>query len=115
MHELAIASSVLEAARAETRLRPGMRLTKIAVRVGDLSGLDPEALSFCFEAVVKETDFETVVLEIERVSQRRRCSRCKHEFVVTGYDTACPACHDPLTVLFGGDELELAYLEMEEP
>jgi hydrogenase nickel incorporation protein HypA/HybF len=54
MHEFAIANSVLDAVRTEARLRPGMRVAKIGVRIGDLAGLDPDALSFCFEALVRK-------------------------------------------------------------
>ncbi|HXY16088.1 MAG TPA: hydrogenase maturation nickel metallochaperone HypA [Terriglobales bacterium] len=114
MHELGIANSVLDAARAEAQLRPSMRLTKIVVRVGDLAGIDPDALSFCFEALVKETDLEPVVLEIERRAQRHRCPRCGNEFVVINYDTTCRACGETMTTFLCGNELELAYLEMED-
>jgi hydrogenase nickel incorporation protein HypA/HybF len=114
MHELGIANSVLDAARAEARLRPSMRLTKIVVRVGDLAGVDPDALSFCFGALVKETDFEPVVLEIERRPQRHHCPRCASEFIVRRYDTVCPTCGETMTTFSGGNELELAYLEMED-
>jgi hydrogenase nickel incorporation protein HypA/HybF len=114
MHEFAIASSVLDAVRTEAQLRPGMRVSKIGVRIGDLAGLDPDALSFCFEALVKETDLESAVLEIERKAQRHRCSRCANEFIVLNYETSCLACGEELTVFLSGDELELAYLEMED-
>ncbi len=114
MHEFAIASSVLDAVRTEAQLRPGMRVSKIGVRIGELAGLDPDALSFCFEALTKETDLETVVLEIERKPRRQRCSRCANEFVVVNYETSCPECGEVLTVFLGGDELELAYLELED-
>jgi hydrogenase nickel incorporation protein HypA/HybF len=114
MHEFAIANSVLDAVRTEARLRPGMRVSKVSVRVGDLSGLDPDALSFCFEALVKETELESIVLEIERRPQRNRCPRCANEFVVVNYETSCPECGEESTVFLSGDELELAYLEMED-
>jgi hydrogenase nickel incorporation protein HypA/HybF len=114
MHEFAIASSVLDAVRTEVRLRPGMRVSKIGVRIGDLAGLDPDALSFCFEALTKETDLESVVLEIERKPQRHRCSRCANEFVVVNYETSCPDCGEESTAFLSGDELELAFLEMED-
>ena len=113
MHEFAFANTVLEAARAEAQLRPGMMLTKIAIRVGDLAGVDPDALRFCFGALVKETNWESVVLEIERRAQRHRCTRCGIEFEVVNYDTACPACGESTTSFLSGNELELAYLEME--
>jgi hydrogenase nickel incorporation protein HypA/HybF len=114
MHELGIANSILDAARVEAGFRPGMKLTKIVIRVGDLAGLDPDSLSFCIEALVKETDLESVVLEVERRAQRHRCPRCGEEFVVLNYDPACPLCGETMTTFISGDELELAYLEMEE-
>jgi len=114
MHEFAIASSVLDAIRTEASLRPGMRVSKVCVRVGDLAGLDPDSLSFCFEALTKETDLESVVLEIEWKPRRQRCSRCANEFVVVNHKTSCPECGEESTVFLGGDELELAYLEMED-
>ncbi len=114
MHEFGIANSVLDAARAEAQLRPAMRLAKIVIRVGDLAGVDPDALSFCFEALVKETEMESVVLEIERRAQRHRCPRCGSEFEVVNYVTACPACGETMTTFVSGKELELAYLEMED-
>lgn len=114
MHELSIANAVLEAARSEATLRSSMRLTKIVVRVGDLAGVDPGALAFSFEALVKQTDFEPVVFEIERCVQRHRCSRCGDEFEVVHYDATCPACGEKETAFVSGNELELAYLEMEE-
>jgi hydrogenase nickel incorporation protein HypA/HybF len=114
MHEFGIANSVLDAARAEASLRPTMKLRKIVIRVGDLAGVDPEALSFCFEALVKETELESVALEIERRVQRHSCPQCGTEFEVLDYHTACPTCGEPMTKFLSGDELELAYLEMEE-
>ncbi len=114
MHELAIANSVLEAARAEVRLRPGTRLARIGLRIGDLAGIDPEALTFCYQALVKETDLESVALDIERREWRQECPRCGRTFIVVDYETACPACGETQTKLNGGAELELAFLELED-
>ncbi|HYL46335.1 MAG TPA: hydrogenase maturation nickel metallochaperone HypA [Candidatus Limnocylindrales bacterium] len=114
MHEMGIANSVLEAVKVEAELRPGMRVAKVCVRVGELSGVDPEALRFCFDALVKETPLETVSLEIEFRPRRHRCPACGREFDVTNFETKCPGCGEPATLFFAGTELELAYLEMEE-
>lgn len=65
MHELAIANSVIEAVRTEAARRPGARVTKVGLRIGELAGVDRESLSFCFEVLVKETDLESAVLAIE--------------------------------------------------
>lgn len=114
MHEFGIATSLLDAARAETSLRPGAKLAKIAVRVGDVAGVDAEALRFCFEALVKDTEWDSVILEIERRAQWRGCPQCGMKFEVIRQESRCPACRETMTTLLSGDELELAYLEMED-
>ena len=114
MHELSIANSILQAARAETQARNGMRLTKIGLRVGELAGVDPDALIFAFEALVKETDLEKCVLEIERIPRRQECPGCGERFVVRDSQTRCPTCRVANTILISGDELEFTHLEMEE-
>jgi hydrogenase nickel incorporation protein HypA/HybF len=115
MHELSIASSVLEAVRTEMGRRPGARLLKVGLRVGALSGVEPEALRFSFEAIVHATDLESARLEIESCPRRQRCPQCGRDFAVVDFDLRCPSCGASDTELIGGDELTIAYLELEEP
>ncbi len=39
--------------------------------------MDVDCLRFGFECVVKDTDWESLALEIEQVARRQRCPRCK--------------------------------------
>jgi hydrogenase nickel incorporation protein HypA/HybF len=114
MHELSIANSILDAVRKERERLNGARVTKVGVRIGELAGVDPEALSFGFEVLVKDTDLEPLTLAIESTTRRHECSQCKHVFTVVDYQLDCPACGSKETRYIGGDELELAYLEVEE-
>lgn len=114
MHELSIANSVLEAVRAEMQRRPGARLVKVGLRVGELAGLDPEAVRFGFDALARGTDLESASLEIEFCPRRQRCPACGREFTVADFDVKCPGCAESHTECIAGDELSLAYLEVEE-
>ncbi len=114
MHELGIANSLLEAVRAELQKRPKVVPRKVGLRLGELAGVDGEALSFCFSALVQGSELADVTLEIERCGWQQRCRACGETFAVINYATACPACHSADTVCVGGEELELAYLELEE-
>lgn len=114
MHELGIASAILDAVRNETEKRPGTHVTKVGVRVGALSGVEPEALSFGFSALVQGTTLEPLALEIEPVPRRQRCPACDITFEVTEESLACPRCASGNTTLAGGEELDLAYLEVED-
>ncbi|OFV86113.1 MAG: hypothetical protein A2620_06220 [Acidobacteria bacterium RIFCSPHIGHO2_01_FULL_67_28] len=115
MHELSLAQTLLETVEAEARRRPGAHVVTVGVRVGELSGVDPEALSFSFEALVADTALAPLALAIERCPRRHRCPRCDFTFAATDSDFACPRCGSTPTRCVGGDELELTFLEVEEP
>ena len=114
MHELSIANSLLDAIRTEAAGRPGARFVKIGVRVGELSGVSPDSLSFCFDSLVRGTDLDPLVLEIESCPRRQRCFECNRIFKVADYELACPDCGAQGTQFVSGDELEMVYLEVEE-
>jgi hydrogenase nickel incorporation protein HypA/HybF len=114
MHELGIAQSVLEAVHAEAARHPGARASKVVVRIGELAAVDPSALEFCFGALVRETELESLILEIEVCPRRHRCLDCGTEFPVKDYDFQCQQCRGMRTECIGGDQIELAYLDLEE-
>ncbi len=114
MHELGIANSVIDAVRAAALQQPSARVRKVGLRVGELSGVNGESLAFCFEALVQDTELAGVPLHIELCRRRHRCRRCAEAFVVLDYQSACPSCGSADTECVGGEELELAYLELEE-
>ncbi len=66
MHELSIASAILDAVRKEAEKRPGVHVSKVGVRIGALSGVEPEALSFGFGALVQGTDLDPLALRLNR-------------------------------------------------
>ena len=111
---MGIANSVLDAVRTEMGRHPGTYPCKVGVRIGEMSAIDPESLRFCFEAMIQGTDLESLELGIEVCPRRHRCQVCAREFVVRDYDSRCPQCASLETACISGDELELAYLEVEE-
>jgi len=114
MHELGIATSILEAVQKEAATRPGTRFVKVVVRIGELAGVDFDSLSFGWEAITRETEWEPLKLEVEAREWVNRCSECATEFRVVDYQTACPKCQSLATKLILGDELDIAYIEVEE-
>lgn len=111
---MGIANSILEGVAKELQRRPGSRAVKVGVRIGELAGVDPDALSFAFEALTLDTDFAGLAIDIEYVSPRSRCRECSREFEVRNYELLCPACGSLSTERISGDELEFKYLEIEE-
>jgi hydrogenase nickel incorporation protein HypA/HybF len=113
LHEMGIANSVLDAIRVETRRFPDGHIYKVGVRIGELAGVNPDAVSFCFEALVRGTDLELLALEIEYCPRRYQCRACGHSYTAGSEDSSCPECGMTESQFSGGDELEIAYLEVE--
>ena len=114
VHEIGIASTILECVEAEAQRHPGERILAVGVRIGALASVDKDALDFAFEALTRDTDLESLKLEIEWHPWRQRCLSCSEEYEVHNMDVTCPKCKGNQTTCIGGTELDIAYLEMEE-
>lgn len=114
MHEMGIANSVLIAVCAEAARYPGCVPQTVGLRVGELAAIDADALRFCFEALIKDTDLASLKLEIELCPRRHRCRSCGQEFIVRNYEWRCPCGSEMESECIAGDELDLAYIEVEE-
>jgi hydrogenase nickel incorporation protein HypA/HybF len=111
---MGIANSVLDAVRHESDLRHGAHVVKVGVRIGELAAVNPESLRFCFEALVSGTDFDPLTLDLEFCPRRNRCRRCGELFHAAVFPFTCPKCNCAETEFAAGDELEFAYIEIEE-
>ena len=114
MHEMGIANSIGEAVKTEVARYPGSQPRKVGVRVGELQAIDQDSLRFCFDAIVRGTELEGLQLEVELCPRRHCCLACTQEFDVHDYEFKCPKCGETRSECISGDELALAYLEVEE-
>ncbi len=127
MHELSIAISILEIAEQEVpadagrtssanRERPCEVLESITVRIGRLSGVEPEALQFAWEVAREETRFRSARLDVELVDVRARCRACRSEFGVDGGWGQCALCgpEAPFDIV-AGREIEVSKMVLRLP
>ena len=84
-----------------------------ALPICELAAVDVDSLTFCFEAVLRGTEWESLQLDARLCPQRRICRECGNEFAVIEYNANCPACASSNTTLTSGDELDFDYLEVE--
>jgi hydrogenase nickel incorporation protein HypA/HybF len=111
---MSIAESVLEAVRAESARLGGARVSRVGLRVGELSGVQPDSLRFCFEALVKDSDLDPLALDLEFIPRTNTCRQCGAVFTVVDYDFTCPSCGGMETSVTAGDEMTLTYVEVED-
>jgi len=114
MHELSIAQSIIATVLHEMENRHLSAVKKIVVRIGQLSGVFPDALQFSYEAIIPDTPLQKTALEIQNVPLRLVCSNCKHEFVAEDYVFTCPQCSSVEVEVINGYEMDIAYLEVDD-
>jgi hydrogenase nickel incorporation protein HypA/HybF len=115
LHEIGIASSILNCVEAEARRRPEVTISVVGVRIGELSAIDKDALAFAFEALTRDTPLAHVRIAVEWLPRRQKCLSCGEEFAVRNLGLNCPKCGYSRTSCIGGTELDIAYLEVENP
>ena len=114
MHELGIAESALKAALQEMELRNGKRILSIGLRIGDLAGVDPEAMRFAMDTVIRNTPAGRAIITIEHVPPVAWCRHCSEEFHTNSIAFfQCPHCGEYSGDLRRGREIELARLELD--
>lgn len=112
MHEMALAEGILDIAEDYARRNDASRVTKIGILIGEMTGAEPEALSFAFEALSRGTVADGAKIVIRRVPLAGRCAMCGEERTIEGYDFRCRSCGGVLIVT-QGREMKVEYLEME--
>lgn len=112
MHEVGIMQNAIQMAEQQAREDGAQRIHVLRLRVGQMSGVVPEALEFAFEAVSQGTLAAGARLEIERVPPAAWCVRCAAEFECADYDLTCPRCLEFSQELRRGTEMQLSSIEV---
>ena len=113
MHEVAIMTEALRLAIETATAAGATRVTKLRLRIGTLSGVVPEAMSFAFDVVCHGTMAAGAALEIETVRAACWCAPCQAEFECENLFNECPQCHDFSGELRRGREMEIAEVELD--
>jgi hydrogenase nickel incorporation protein HypA/HybF len=112
LHELGIATDILDIALAEARKHGARRIAAVNLRVGVLRGVVPEHLLFLFGHVAKGTIAGDARLEIEEEPIRIECEECgpseAREFTLE-----CPVCKKPCGRVNGGDSLRITSMDID--
>jgi len=113
LHELGVASEILEVALSEADRHAAKMVTSIRLRVGVLRGIEPENLSFLFGHLARGTPAEGALLDIVEEPVRVECEACGVS-EVRAFTVDCPRCHGPNVSVTGGDSLSILSLDIED-
>ncbi|MET9962330.1 hydrogenase maturation nickel metallochaperone HypA [Streptomyces sp. NPDC006326] len=109
MHEMSIATAVVSQVQEAAEAGGANAVTSVRLQVGELAGVVPDALAFCFELACAGTLLEGAQLVTERVAARARCGSCTQDWAVgMPPRLICPRCGRATGVeLIGGRELQI--------
>ncbi len=112
MHELTIASALVEQVCDHAAGAGGERVAEIRIRMGALSGI-ARALYFCFPAASRGTVCDGAILHIEEVPLTVMCTHCDAVKTPAAlYNFRCPDCGRPTPKVLTGREMQLVSIEL---
>ena len=113
MHELSIASAVVDSVLEFVAERSVKRVLAVRLAVGELSHVEAEQLRFCYMAITQETPLQDSALEIEKVEAVVRCEHCHYSGRPKYWEDAisaapiptlqCPSCGGAVEPVEGND------------
>ena len=112
MHELSLASDILDRIAATTSEVEKVRT--VTVTVGPLSGVSGEALGMGFESLAVDRGFTGARLVIVSVPARLRCDSCSAIYESDTFDVLCPHCGRLDRTVLSGAAFTLDSFELEE-
>ena len=113
MHEFSIVDSLLHLAEEHAVKNNAKKVTKLEVKIGVLSGVEPDLLKTAFETFKEGTICEDAefIMNIQPVVIK--CKKCGFEGTLKKDEYLCPSCSSNEIEITDGEEMYLMSLELE--
>lgn len=112
MHEMSLAEGVLQVIEDAARAQEFSRVTTVWLEIGQLSGVEVEAMKFCFDAVVRDSIADGARLEIIATPGTGWCMQCSQTVPMQEVFGECPQCGSHQMQVTGGTEMRVKELEV---
>jgi len=112
MHELALIQELCALASAAAAQQGAQHIHRLELRIGELGGVDAEALRQAFAVVASTAPWQHTELDLQVVATRCFCPHCGHPCRRTDVIHVCPECGQLSNQVLEGRELELVALEV---
>lgn len=112
MHEATLAEGILKIALNIAAENNSKKISAVGLKIGDLAGVEIEALRMSFEILARGTVAENSVLKINHVPCVAKCNKCGKIFKLESYNFFCPEC-DGILILQSGRELLVEFVDCE--
>jgi len=113
MHEMSLCESVIHILQDNAEKQGFSRVKTVWLEIGELSGVEVEAMRFSFEVIRQGTLADQAALEIINVPGSAWCMQCGKNVRIAQRFDACPECGSYQLQVNGGDEMRIKELEVE--
>ncbi len=114
MHELALASSVLDIVETYRARHNFQKVHSLTLSFGELGGINKKSLQFAFQTLSEGTIAEGARLIFVHMPAVVSCSTCGNTFQGAAVPSSCPACgSEDLYLSAGFEPLKLLELDVE--
>ena len=112
MHELSVAQEIINIVNSYLPENNPANVKAVKVKVGKLSNILTDSLTFCFEALTNETNLKGAKLETVDVPVKVFCLNCYKESEIANPVFACPNCNHTKLKMISGMELQVDEIEL---
>lgn len=112
MHEMSLAEGILQLVEDAARQQGFGQVTAVWLEIGQLAGVEIEAMRFCFDAVVRGSLADGARLEIVSTPGAGWCMTCARSVTIDEPLPACPHCGGYQVQVTGGTEMRVKELEV---
>jgi len=114
MHEVSLMKNLLGVVAGAAGREGGGPVRTIHLRIGELSGVNEDALRFAFDVLSRGTIAEGGTLECEIIPLAARCRECGAEFHPRDLVFLCPSCGGADIEVITGREMEVDYICIDD-
>ena len=112
MHEMSLCEGILMTLEEQARVHGFERVNRVRLEIGRFAGVEPEALRFGFDVVMRGSLAEGAALDILDLPGRAACFDCGREVEIDARLADCPECGGGRRSPMGGDEMRIKDLEV---
>lgn len=113
MHEISLCESIIRIVEEQARTQGFSKVVCVRLEIGQLSGVELDALRFGFEVVSRHTMADGAALEILREPGLAWCLPCARNVEIEQRFSPCPICGSHQLQVTGGDQMRIKDLEVE--
>ncbi|OBU20556.1 hydrogenase maturation nickel metallochaperone HypA [Photobacterium kishitanii] len=114
MHEYSIVGALIEKCEQHARDNDANKVTRVAIKVGILSGVEPALLETAFQTFKLEGICHDAEFEMHIQPLVLSCLECGQETIHNERSIICQHCHSNRTHVLDGEDLMLMQLEVEQ-